>query len=123
MKVASLNISGFSSKPKCLTLFHWAEQNHIDILCLQETFCTQNNFDQVDKDWSGDIYHCLSDSSHSRGVAILFRKYFQYKFLNCHRAIEGRKIIVNFKHNDDTYSVSSIYAPNEEKSRIMFKNG
>ena len=47
-------------------------------------------------------------------------KIFSTNFLNCHRAIEGRKIIVNFKHDDDTYSVSSIYAPNEEKSRITF---
>ena len=87
---------------------------------MQETFCTAQNYIQLDNDFNGEIYHSLSDSPHSRGVSILFRRDFEYTFLNSHFSIDGRKIIVNFKHKDETFSVSSVYAPNDEKLRIIF---
>ena len=74
MKIASINIRGFAQKAIRMTFFHWAEQNSIDILCIQETFCTTQNHKQVDIDWNGNIYHGLFDSPHSRGLAILFRE-------------------------------------------------
>ena len=77
MKIVSINVRGLSSSLKRITLFHWAKENRVDILCLQETFCTENNRKIIDNDWDGDIYHSLSDSTHSRGVSILIRKDFK----------------------------------------------
>ena len=61
MKVVSVNVRGISSANKRVTLFHWAKQNKIDVVCLQETFCTNNNYHNIDNDWDGDAYHSVSD--------------------------------------------------------------
>ena len=78
MKIESINIHGFAQKVKRMTFFHSTEQNSIDILCIQETFCPTQNYKQVDIDWNGNIYHSLSDSPHSspHSSFILFRDNF-----------------------------------------------
>ena len=120
MEVVSLNVRGLNNQSKCSTIFHWLKQKGFGITCLQETFCTENNEKQVSQNWEGDIYHSLSNSCHSRGVAILLSKTFQYELLNQYQDNDGRKLLLNIKHNDQVYTIVNIYAPNEINHRKDF---
>ena len=120
MRIVTLNVRGVTSPDKRRTLFHWATRNKIDILCLQETFCTLGSQESFDSDWCGNTYHCLSDSPHSRGVSILINENFKYKELNCHKSQDGRRLLLNFEYETETFCLVSAYAPNNEKDRIKF---
>lgn len=120
MKVASLNVRGLTNAEKRCVLFDWAYTQKIDILCLQETFCTLNSVDCFNKDWNGISYHALSDSPHSRGCAILIKKDFKFSLLDEHASSDGRRILINIKHNSTNYCLVNLYAPNIASNRILF---
>ena len=42
MKVASINVLGLILQAKRQILVNWVEQQKIDVLCLQKTFCMEN---------------------------------------------------------------------------------
>ena len=120
MKIASINVRGLNQRSKRLTLLKWAKDKNIDILCLQETFCTPENIEIFNNDWSGLGYHAPSNSSHSRGVAIFFREGFDVEIINTLKSIDGRRILVNFNIDDQSYCIINAYAPNDENARINF---
>ena len=120
MKVVSVNVRGLNFQAKRKTLFTWAEQQKIDVLCLQETFCTENKVKSFNDDWEGLVYHSVSDSTHSRGVSILFRKGLEFKVLNNHKSDDGRKVMVNIEIENQIICIISAYAPNIEQNRIAF---
>ena len=120
MHVISINIRGLNNKTKRQTLFHWLDINNFDIVLLQETFCTKENQETFTKDWKGNSFHCLSSSTHSKGVSILIQNKFDHKCLSCFSDENGRKILINIDHNGHTYSICSIYAPTEVTQRKLF---
>ncbi len=122
IQVATLNVRGINEQSKRQTLFHWLDERIFDIICLQETFITKENIDQVAKDWSGKMFLSTTDSPHSRGCAILFHKRFECEILDIIRDKDGRKILINLKHMDQIYSVINVYAPNNEAHRREFFN-
>ena len=68
----------------------------------------------------GQSFHCYSDSTFSRGVSILFRKDVQIEILNSYRSIDGRKILLNVKYEENIITLVNIYAPNNEQQRLEF---
>ena len=48
------------------------ERQKVDVICLQETYCTKDFVPKFDQLWKGKVVHSVSDSAHSKGVAILF---------------------------------------------------
>ena len=120
LKVVSVNVRGLHNSNKRNTIFHWLLDKSIDIICLQETFCTEKDTRLYNLDWKGDVYHCVSDSVHSRGVCIMFKNNFDYKLINMYYSNDGRKILINFECNDKKFTVVNLYAPNDSKSRCDF---
>ena len=120
MKIASLNVRGLTNPGKRSVLFDWAISEGIDVLCLQETFCTLDVVESFNKDWPGMAYHSLSDSAHSRGCAILFNSNFEFSFIDSHISSDGRRILVNIKNNSVAYCISSVYAPNITSHKVRF---
>ena len=55
----------------------WLKEQEVDVIFLQETFCTQKLEPVFKTDWNGSSFHCIINSSHSRGVAILFSENFK----------------------------------------------
>ena len=73
--------------------------------------------------WFGKSIHSFSDSSFSRGVSILLRKDLDIEIVNSHSSIDGRKLLLNLKFDNNIFTNLSIYAPNTELNRIeFFKN-
>ena len=51
LKIATLNVRGMNQDLKRKSLFKWANNQHIDILCLQETVLTKPNVTKFLEDW------------------------------------------------------------------------
>ena len=122
MEVTTINVRGLGNQHKRNTLFHWLDTKRFKIICLQETFCTEQNVQNITNNWEGKSYHSTSPSNHSKGVSILFHKSFHPEVIDCHTSNDGRKILLNISHNGNTYSIVNIYAPTEEKYRSEFFN-
>ena len=120
MKIASVNVRGINQRPKRLALFQWAKEKQIDILCLQETFCTSTSIPILNSDWSGLGYLSPTKSPHSRGVAIFFNENLNIEILNSFKSIDGRRLLINFQFRDQSYCIVNAYAPNEINARIKF---
>ena len=71
LKIISNNVRGLNDIKKRTKYFHWLRKNNVDISCIQETFCTKTFEKTFNHSWESEIYHCFSDSSHSRGVCII----------------------------------------------------
>ncbi len=119
-KITSLNVRGLNDENKRRNLFTWLSDLGNKIVYLQETFC-RKEFDKFsDCGWKGEIYHNLTDSSHSRGVAILIHETLDCKILNIHKKSDSRAILINAEVENMEVSLCCVYAPNKEADRKDF---
>ena len=120
LKCISVNVRGLNTDEKRIKLYSWLNDINIDIAFLQEThYCVKNEV-KINSRWFGKSIHCYTDSSYSRGVSVLFKKDLPIEILDTHRSIDGRKILVNVKLNDNIFSLVNVYAPNNESNRLDF---
>ena len=119
-KISTLNVRGIRNKDKRRSVFLWAKEKNIDILCLQETHITEEIVNSVNKDWNGEILHSITNSSFSRGVAILFSKKLNFEIVNTHRDSFGRKLLININLDNENITNVNAYAPNNDKARKDF---
>lgn len=120
IKILSYNCRGLHDHVKRRKLFLWFQDQKIDIVMLQETFCTPKLEPYLRASWDGEVRLSLTDSCHSRGVAILFRKNFPGKEVDYYSTKDGQLIIVNIELLGETISLVSLYAPNNETEKINF---
>jgi len=121
IKILTLNCRGLNNIVEMKKLFQWLIDNKYDVICLQETFCTDKLKPIFDSCWPGKTIHALSDSSHSRGVSILFNEKFNCNIINSHVSNDGRQVLTNVKVEDrKELTILSVYAPNDEKGRKVF---
>ncbi len=123
LRIASLNARGLRDKVKRTMVAQWFDKQNVDILCLQETFCTKDfetTFNDTFNHYADDIKHSFTDSSHSRGSTIMTRKGSNIVIDNVIRKENGRQIIVNAKYNNKMLTIVNIYAPSIINDRISF---
>lgn len=122
LKIISLNVRGLHNDANRLKTFTWLTDQKADVVCLQETFCTQDSVKLFNSQWEGDAYHSITDSSHSRGVAILVNKATDIECVNYHKSNDGRIVLLNCKTRSDSeiYTIISAYAPNGIQARKEF---
>ena len=95
----------------------WESRLHdknIDITFLQETHCVSSKAKIISSSWLGKMFHGLSESSASRGVAILVHKNLRCNTLNYKQDKDGRILIVNTEIDNQIFSFVLLYAPNDE---------
>ena len=122
-KVASLNVRGLRDKSKRSILGQWFIENKIDIIFLQETYCSKSFKHKFRREWAGlacKIKHCYTDSAHSRGVCMIFRKDLDVHFQSKHASRDGRTLVINCKINEFCCSLMNIYAPNTINDRKAY---
>ena len=117
LKITSINARGIISDFKRKKLFLWIENKKIDIVFIQETYCTKMNYAKIQKEWKGLGKFCLSNSAHSRGVATLFRKGLKVEIINVENREDGRGQLINAVINDNLITFINIYGPNKEQDR------
>ena len=120
LSIVTYNCRGLNETVKRQKLFAWFECEKFDVILLQETFCTKQ-FEKIFKSgWKGFSLLATSDSSHSRGVAILFRSNFDIEITSKYTSEDGRIAIVNANFRNNFLSFVSVYAPNIESERVIF---
>ncbi len=121
--IATLNVRGIREKYKRFSISQWFTSLNIDILFLQETFCTDEFKEQFKYEWlssAQDIIHSCSDSNHSKGVTIVFKKGLNINIEKSITSDDGRRLLINCKINGQNFSLVNIYAPNKVTERIQF---
>ncbi len=77
LKLISLNVRGLTDHFRRRKCFTWIRDTKAENVTLQETFCTKSNQRFFDASWGGKVHHSLTESSHSRGLAIMFSSKFK----------------------------------------------
>ena len=90
LNVVSLIVRGLHNGIKRNSIYRWLKDNKYHIRCIQESFCTQANIAQFKKGWDGEIYHSLSNSTHSRGVSIMLSKHLNCNVVSFHKGFQIR---------------------------------
>ena len=78
--MGSLNVRGINNKIKRRGVFEWATCKDIDILMLQECYCSKSNVTEWSDEWKGKFIFSHG-SKHSRGTIVLFRKGFDMEIV------------------------------------------
>ena len=96
------------------------ECENFDIIFLQETFYTEK-FETIFKcGWKGHVVVAPTNSSPSRGVAILFKCGFEGEIVSKFTSDDGRVVIVKTNFRNNFLSFISVNAPNNESERVLF---
>ncbi len=123
LRIASLNARGLGDKHKRNAVALWFNKQNIDILCCQETYCITDNeksFYNSFSPFADEVKHSFTDSTHSRGTAIITRKGSNIDIDNICRKENGRQIIINARYNLQNITIVNLYAPSIMKERIAF---
>ena len=118
--IVSVNVRGINSDEKRLKLYEWLRDINVNIAFLQETHYIEKNEVKYNSRWFGKSYHCYSESQFSKGVSILFKKDLNVDILEKHTSIDGRRLFLKVKIDDDIFSLVNVYAPNNIKERCTF---
>ena len=78
LDICSLNANGIRNRKKRQSLFRTLKSKKYDIVCLQETFITNEVKDVWEKEWGGDLIF-FPGTSNSLGQVILFKHQFPFK--------------------------------------------
>ena len=105
LKIITINLRGLRNTLKRKKLFTWLSDNDIDIAFLQETYCGREFMPYFDAGYTGTVYHSLTDSSHSRGTAIMISKKISYKMLSDYQDYEDRKTLTNIEIDDIAFAI------------------
>ena len=88
---------------------------------LQETYSTEDpeNLQLWKSQWPGEIYFAHG-SIHSRGVAILIRKGFDFELNSLRSDEEGSYLILKANIQDVAFLLINVYAPNITTKQSLF---
>ena len=84
-----------------------------DVVCLQETHCTESNESIWQTQWGGATFWSHGSNA-ARGVGILIRKNTDIEILNNFSDNTGRVVGIQYKEKHETFTLINIYAPNED---------
>ena len=90
---------------------------------LQATFMTENLSSLFKNciEHVGEVYQSLSNSSNSKGVAIILTNNFpEYRMIDKQKDEEGRIVLLNIKvlFNNEVYTLINVYATNDAQHCI-----
>ncbi len=121
LKFLTLNVRGIRTHKKRKSLLYWLKKRkNPDVIFLQETYIDEKLSRILSKEWTGDVYHSYTDSAHSRGVSILIKPGLDILVTSKYTCNEGRKLLLNVKYKDTSFTFVNLYAPNNCTNRIEF---
>ena len=115
--LVSVNVNGLRDADKRLSFLQWLSHHSPLVVCLQETHAL--SADELSQWFSRFGFLCLRSfgSSHSCGVAILYRPVLSCSAL-CD--FDGRFVLGEFTFRDSVFRVACCYAPNRNPDRDAF---
>ena len=119
LSVVSLNCRGMNSYEKRQKIFDWFRDTNVHIALIQETHFVETNEWKYNSRWFGKCFHAFSNSSHARGVSVLFND-IDVDVENVHKTQDGRILLLNLNFQNNGYTIVNVYSPNTEKERVSF---
>ena len=115
--IISLNVNGLRNTTRRKSLFRKFKESSSEIICLQETYITEDVADQWKREWGGELIFSTG-TARSRGQVILFKKDLEAEREIIH--IDDRVIIVKIIINSISLYICNAYAPNQDHDVIHF---
>ena len=114
LRIESLNGRGLRDRTKRIDIFDRIKDRNTDIILLQETHWTENDYTDLKEDWNIEFF--LSGSSNTaRGTAILLNKTFEYVLHDKILDNNGRYALIDIEITlIGKLTIGSIYAPNDQ---------
>ena len=116
-KIMSLNVRGIAEEKKRRAIFD-KHRIHADMLILFETHSTPECELIWANEWGGKVIYSHG-ARNSRGTTVFLTKKVQENITNIHKDTEGRMIIFDIKQNNQTVTITAIYAPNDDKPEFF----
>ena len=114
IKIESINCRGIRQREKRIDIFNKAIEDHLSILCLQETHIKPEDLNILRDEWNVNFY-ISGKETNSGGVLIALANNFEYK---CHKEIsdsQGRYVILEIELvGVARFLLVNLYAPNED---------
>ena len=113
IQILSCNCQGLNSVEKRRDVLDYLSKKNCNIYCLQDTHFTENDELAIKNLWGGE---CVFNSftSNQRGVAIFFKKNFEYKILQTKKDQNGNLLGLNIKIEDKSITLITLYGPNND---------
>ena len=120
-KLCTLNVRGMKDHQKCHKIVNWLQVFAYDIVFLQETYLSTDDFEYFKDLWEGPVYLSAAPSSHSSGVAIAISKHLRVSVSQIRYDRSGRciSILCSFE-NSSPIRLCNLYAPCIPKDRVFF---
>ena len=115
---ASININGLRDVDKFRQLCAYCEENHFDIVALQETFWDDKFFQDHKNIWSGKILTSYGENAR-QGVAFLIKNKFRDN-VSIVSQFSGRFLHVHLVDCDKEFDLINMYFPNSVEDRAKF---
>ena len=114
LRIESLNGRGLRDRTKRIDIVDRIKDRNTDIILLQETHWTENDYTDLKEDWNIEFF--LSGSSNTaRGTAILLNKTFEYVLHDKILDNNGRYALIDIEITlIGKLTIGSIYAPNDQ---------
>lgn len=128
LKILCVNCRGLNGEKKREDVLDHLNKMNYDIYCLQETHFVTELEEGIKTKWEGTWFFD-NHTSQSRGVAILFRKKFSPKKLECENLKKvkdsegtGRCVMAEFCGTEGKqYVLCCIYAPSDKDIKEFFE--
>ena len=117
LKILSLNVHGLRNTKKRKALFAHFKDNKFDIVCIQESYVTDDIIETWKKEWGGEIKFSQG-TNHSKGQLILIKKNFPYKWSVFKMA--PRVIAIKIQEDALESIIFNVYAPNSSSELKQF---
>ena len=119
LHISTVNANGLQQPEKISKIVSWSNQQKNDILFIQETHFTNKMKFTLDKEFGENLFRS-DGTSNSRGVAIWIKDKTRFKYIDEHKDLEGRVIMINIEIDENIYTLVNIYAPNRLRERNSF---
>ena len=113
LKTSSSNCQGLSDSRKRRDVLQFLRQKDFNIYFLSDTHFKPSLEKQIRAEWG---YECCfsSNTSQSRGVAILFNKNFDFKIIQTIKDKDGNFLIVKIETMNKEFILVNVYGPNRD---------
>ena len=113
IKIMTYNCRGLGTQEKRRDVVNFLKNLEFDIYLLQDTHLTERTAQFFDTIWRGKCYHSFG-THNSRGTSILFKPKVQHSIIYEERCRDGNFLILACHIFLNTYTIASIYGPNDD---------
>ena len=117
LHILSLNVRGLRNGAKRKNLFRYFRKEKFSVVCIQESYITDNDYELWKKEWGGELIY-FKGTRHAKGQLILLQRNFPYKWSV--EVLSERIVAISFSVNDKDITVFNVYAPNVQTDTKEF---